>query len=184
MNSSTSACLLRGINVSGKNMIRMDDLAGLFRGLGFENVSTYLQSGNVIFSHGGQMPAQQIATIIFSAISEEMGLEVPVIIRSRQEISNILINNPFINRDNLGMDRLYVTMAQFTPSEKHLSDLSSLSFTPERIEIQGKDIYFYSPDGYGRAKLNNNYLEKKAGVTCTTRNWKTIMALGSMMNDA
>ncbi|MFN8211914.1 MAG: DUF1697 domain-containing protein [Bacteroidales bacterium] len=180
MKDEVCVCLLRGINVSGKNMIRMPVLQELFSGLGYRNIATYVQSGNIVFTHSGKETGILTAEIE-KVIKEKLNLEVPAVIRTRAEIKTILENNPFYDSSPDGADRLYVTMLKTSPSVAKLSELKEIDFSPEKLSIRGLDAYIFCPDGYGRAKLNNNFIEKKSGSVATTRNWKTINALNEMM---
>jgi uncharacterized protein (DUF1697 family) len=181
MANNSSVCFLRGINVSGKNMIKMADLVKVFTSVGFKNVSTYLQSGNVIFSHENSLEGTVAAETISSAIKKSLGLDVPAIIRSAAEIDSILRGNIFINRDKTDIEKIYVTMLGKDADSDRLSNLVKADYLPERLNHSGNEIYIFCPDGYGRAKLNNNFIEKKLAVTATTRNWKTMLAVSGML---
>jgi uncharacterized protein (DUF1697 family) len=182
MNESTSVCFLRGINVTDKNVIKMADLTKLFSELGFKDISTYLQSGNVVFSHNEGLKDTDLKSLIYSAIQKKIGLDIPVIFRNKSDIDIILKNNVFLNNENADIVKLYVTMLETDPEISRIENLKMKDFTPERFEILGREIFLFCPNGYGRAKLNNNFLEKKLGSKATTRNWKTITAIAGLMN--
>jgi uncharacterized protein (DUF1697 family) len=170
--------LLRGINVSGQKKIKMSDLKLLFEEMGFQDVQTYIQSGNVIFSSkeksGGKLEAK-----ISSAIKRKFGFDVQVIILSQEEIEYTLKNNPFIKRKKED-DRLYVTFLSNAPSKENIQRLNSTDYSPEEYIIDGKLVYLYLPNGAGKAKINNNLFENKLKVDGTTRNWKTVKALSEL----
>jgi uncharacterized protein (DUF1697 family) len=176
-------CFLRGINVSGKNMIKMNDLTALFKKLGFSDVSTYLQSGNVVFRSDKSLSEKNTHDKIKKGIANEFGMDVPVLIKSGEELSEILRRNPFMEEKGIEADKLHVTMLDSVPGKDKTDLLFKSDFSPERFAVSGKDIFLYCPDRYGRAKLNNNFLEKKLGVTATTRNWRTITNLIEMTNN-
>jgi uncharacterized protein (DUF1697 family) len=182
MNEKSTVCFLRGINVSGKNMIKMADLTALFKGFGFADVLTYLQSGNVVFSNNKGLNESELSDLITTRIKKKLGFDVPVLFRTQTEIESILTNNNFINKEKSDSDRLYVTMLEEHPEKSKIDSLMLSDFSPERFEISGREVYLFCPDGYGRAKLNNNFFEKKLGITATTRNWNTIKAVADMMN--
>jgi uncharacterized protein (DUF1697 family) len=167
--------LLRGINVSGQKLIKMTDLKELFEAQGFQDVQTYIQSGNVIFKSGEKNIAK-LESKILSAIKKKFGFDVVVIVITPRLIEYGLKNNPFIKR-KADIERLYVTFLSDKPSEQSINKLDAVNFSPEEYFIYQKIIYLYIPHGYGKAKLNNNLFEKKLKVYATTRNWKTIDAL-------
>lgn len=173
--------ILRGINVSGQNMIKMADLSQLYLKLGFADPATYLQSGNVIFKDKGSLTEDQLVKKISSAILSDMGFKVPVILRRLDEMQKIHSNNPFIGEKNIDTDKLHVTFLSELPEQNKVDTLRLRDFNPERFVIAGREIYLYCPDGYGRAKLNNNFLERNLSVTATTRNWKTVSALSAII---
>ena len=172
--------LLRGINVSGQKKIKMSELKTLFESLGFQNVETYIQSGNVIFS-SKEKSTSNIAGIISSAIENKYNFDVQVLILTQQEINQALENNPFI-KNKKEIERLYVTFLSAKPSIENIIKLNESDFSPEEHSINEKIIYLFLPNGAGKAKLNNNYIENKLKVTCTTRNWKTVTALSELVN--
>jgi uncharacterized protein (DUF1697 family) len=181
MNEISMVCFLRGINVSGKNMIKMADLTALFKGFGFADVSTYLQSGNVVFSNNKGLKESELSDLITKRIKDKLGMDVPAVIRNRNEMESILLNNKFVNIGKTDPERLYVTMLREAPDKNRGESLMLEDFSPEKFYISGRDIYLCCPDGYGRAKLNNNYFEKKLASVATTRNWKTISNIAEMM---
>jgi uncharacterized protein (DUF1697 family) len=115
MNINPTVCFLRGINVSGKNMIKMSDLTALFKGFGFADASTYLQSGNVVFSNNKGLNEADLIKLITTRIKNKLGLDIPVIIRNKEQIDSILINNNFINNEKADIDKLYVTILEVNP---------------------------------------------------------------------
>jgi uncharacterized protein (DUF1697 family) len=176
---NTFVSLLRGINVSGQKRVLMPELKSMYETLGFTRVTTYVQSGNVVFE-SDRLEETQIAPTIEAEIARIFGFPVSVIVRGRDDLRRILAANPFIERKNIDTKRLYVTFLRDLPS----LELSSNLITPpesddEFLEI-GKEIFLYCPGGYGRTKLSNNYFEKKLWVIATTRNWNTVKALSEM----
>ena len=171
--------ILKGINVSGKNSIKMSDLKIVYKNIGFENVTTYIQSGNVVFE---SKPQKNINTLIEENIAETFGFEVPVIIRTKEEIQNIVQENPFLKEKNIEIDKLHVTFLSEIPTKENSSNLPIDNFEPDKFLVKNKEVYVYCPDGYGNTKLNNNYFEKKLKVKATTRNWKTTNKLCDILN--
>ena len=170
--------LLRGINVSGQKKIKMSDLKSLFEDLGFLNVETYIQSGNVIFSSNETL-VEIIATKISSGIKRKFGFDVQVIILTPKEIDSALKNNPFMKMKE-ETKWLYIIFLSNTPLKENIQKLNSTDYSPEEYKIIGKLVYLFLPKGAGKAKLNNNLFEHKLKVTGTTRNWNTIKTLSEL----
>jgi len=171
--------LLRGINVSGQKKIKMSDLKLLFEEIGFQNVETYIQSGNVIFS-SKDLSANKLETNISSGIKKKFGFDVQVFILTPKEIENTFNNNPFIKKKK-EIEKLYVTFLSNVPLNENIQKLNSTDYSPEEYKIDGRQIYLFFPDGYGKAKLNNNLFEHKLKLNGTTRNWKTIKTLSELI---
>jgi uncharacterized protein (DUF1697 family) len=170
--------LLRGINVSGQKQIKMAELKTLFENIGFKNVETYIQSGNVIFA-SKEKSIKKLEDKISSGIKNKFGFDVQVIVIISSEIEYILKTNPFLKKKDA--DKLYVTFLSIIPSVENVEKLNSVNYLPEEYVIDGRYIYLFFTNGYGRAKLNNNYFENKLKVFCTTRNWKTVVALSDLL---
>jgi len=167
--------LLRGINVSGQKQIKMPDLKSLFEEVGFQKVETYIQSGNVIFS-SREKSFEKLEHKIFSAIKKKFGFDVTVIVITPEEIESVLKNNPFIKKKK-DVEKLYVTFLAKSPSDENIKKLNATNYSPEEYYIHERYVYLFVPNGYGKAKLNNNFFENKLKVFGTTRNWKTVNKL-------
>ncbi len=173
---TTYISLLRGINVSGQKLIKMNALKTMYRQLNFQNIETYLQSGNVIFSDDKSNPSDLAATIS-SKIQEQFGFDVPVIVFKVDELKAIKEANPF--KDDLRMDQqfLHVTFLASDPKIIDFELIAAKKSPGEEIVLIKKAVYLYCPNGYRRTKLTNNFLETKLQVGATTRNWKTVNEL-------
>lgn len=171
--------LLRGINVGRHKRIKMTDLIMAFESIGFENIKTYLQSGNVIFEHNA-VDESKIAEEIKAKINETFGFSVNVIIRTDDELENIVSLNPFVGKNGIELDKLHVTFLTDIPDPEIISNLDINKDETERFESIGREIYLYCPNGYGRTKLTNDVFEKKLNTVATTRNWKTTNKLLEM----
>jgi uncharacterized protein (DUF1697 family) len=172
--------LLRSINVGGRNKIAMADLRELVTSLGYREVATYLQSGNVVFTGSGA--ATRAAGKIEQAIEASLGLTVPVVTRTASEWRRAVEGNPFASR---GSDpkTVHVTFLGAQPDPTKVAALTDLAghFGDDEFVVVGAEVYLYCPGGYGETKLHNAYLERRLGVTATTRNWRTVGALAEMV---
>jgi uncharacterized protein (DUF1697 family) len=176
------ASILRGINVSGKKQIRMADLAALYESLGFGNVRTYIQSGNVIFE-AADGKAKKIVQDIEQAIKKRYGFDVPVLVRARAEMRATISANPFLKEKAIDTSKLHVSFLERAPGNSVVSTFSPGPLGEDRYVIKGCDVYLYCPGGYGKTKLSNSFLEKQLGVSATTRNWKTVNVLNDLLNE-
>ncbi len=168
--------ILRGINVGGKKVIKMDALRNMYENLGFKNVTTYIQSGNVIFK-GNEAELTQITEIISQQIEKDFGFSVPVIVLMIQNLQSIIYNNPFVKDGNKDISHLHVTFLSPDINPSNKNDIESKKQEEEEVSISEKAIYLYCPKGYGKTKLNNTFIESTLQVTATTRNWKTTTKL-------
>jgi uncharacterized protein (DUF1697 family) len=175
----TFLAMLRSINVGGRNRIPMADLRALVAALGFSEVTTYVQSGNVVF--GGTGSPKNVAGAIEKGIAAELGLAVPVVVRSKRQFHAIVDGTPFADLD-VDPKLLHVTFLGEIPGPEAVTQLAGLAgqFGDDRCEVAGENAYLYCPGGYGETKLSNAYLERRLGVTATTRNWRTVTTLAEM----
>jgi uncharacterized protein (DUF1697 family) len=176
---STFISMLRGINVGGQKKIRMETLRGIYEELGFTNVRTYVQSGNVVFESTEQ---DQVVLVkrIEAHIEQTCGYAVEVFIRQAHELQRILAGNPFLNDRNEDPSKLYVTFLYQPPPEDGWRKLTPPSGTPDEFAPGKMAIYLLCPNGYGKTKLSNSFFERKLGLPTTTRNWNTVNALYKM----
>lgn len=171
----TYIALLRGINVSGQKKIKMADLKLHLEELNFENITTYIQSGNIIFTTNSKNIIK-LEKLISDKIKEKYGFDVDVIIKTLTEFEYTLNNNPFIKQKK-DPTKIYLTFLHSLPTETNIDQLKLVDYSSEEYIMDGKNIFFYAANGYGTAKMNNNFFEKKLKVIATTRNWKTINKL-------
>ena len=173
----TYIAIIRGINVSGKHKVPMAELRKLCEGLGWQNVRTYIQSGNVIFETA---VAENLTGKLEDLIANNFGFRVPVLVRTAEEMVQVVKNNPFGNKPDFEAEKLYVTFMAETPQPDKPEAIKAFTFEPEEYIISEKEIYIYCTNGYGNTKLENLFFEKKLKVTCTTRNWRTVNQLVTM----
>ena len=167
--------ILRGINVGGNRIIKMDALKQLFVELGCTNVQTYIQSGNIIYQSKKAINESMIA----KAIQINFGFNVSVINLTSKELELIIANNPFAKNKKNDPNHFHVT---FLSAQPVLEKIELLKKQEEAFHYINKAIYLYCPDGYSKSKLSNNFIENKLGVTATTRNWKTCNQLVEMLD--
>jgi uncharacterized protein (DUF1697 family) len=177
---TTYVSILRGINVGGAKKILMSDLKHIYEELGFIKVTTYIQSGNVIFQAYNDYSDEKTAKAVEKALFEKYGYEVPVLVRTAEEMENTMKNNPFIRDRNLDPEKMHVTFLAELIKKENLEIITKYDYSPERFEIIGKDVFLYCPNGYGKTKLNNSFFENKLKVSATTRNWRTVNTLGEI----
>lgn len=173
--------ILRGINVGGQKAVKMEDLRALYKLQGFENVISYIQSGNVIFGSPSKT-VSKLQTTIQNAILEKYSLEVHIEIRSASEIARVVADFPFGEPD-LAKDgaRFLVTFLSRAPTKDMVGNLRRYVRVPEQLVIRGREAFLHCPGGYGKSKLSNSFLEKKLGVQATTRNLKTVTKLRELL---
>jgi len=164
--------ILRGINVSGQKLIKMDALRKSYENMGFHNVTTYLQSGNVIFT-GNEFEINDLEQKISRQIEKDIGFEVPVIVLTIDKLQKIIENSPFLKDPDKDQAFLHVTFLSTKPDYFDRVTIEDKKQNGEEIFFTDSAVYLYCPNGYGRTKLNNNFLEAKIKVGATTRNWKT-----------
>ena len=175
----TYISLLRGINVSGQKKIIMKDLKALYESLGFENVETYIQSGNVVFE--SELKENTLIDKIEKEIQIKYGFEVPVQVGSVDTFDDMMKACPFSDLDLVAEGtRVMVTFLASVPSVEHVQKLMTYVKEPERLVVVGREVYLYCPNGYGKTKLSNNFIENKLKVNATTRNWKSVLKLSSL----
>jgi len=167
--------ILRGINVGGKRKILMADLKSLYSKLGYKNVISYIQSGNVIFD-AKETDHQKIEAKIYKAINKAYGFEVPVVVRSVEEIKHAVANNPFA-KNKTETESLHLTFLKEIPSTENLEKIATYDYSPDKFKIIDKDVFLICSGKYHKSKLTNNFFEKKLKVAATTRNWKTVNKL-------
>lgn len=172
----TYISILRGINVSGSNLLKMDLLREMCKDLGFRNVNTYIQSGNVVFQYD-ESPMEELEQLISTEILKRSGMNVPVLVREYSELKSISEQNPFLQENKADISALYITFLSSYPADRLLQRLKNSSYLPEEFVISGRTVYLYCPNGYGKARLSNSFFENKLKVKATTRNMNTLSEL-------
>lgn len=172
----TYIALLRGINVGGHRKVPMAELRDLLTKIGFSNVKTYIQSGNVIFQTK-EIPFLQLENGIRKSIETHFGFEVSVMVRTRQQLQKIFDDCPFSEDQK---SNSYFAILSHIPQEDLVEVAYEKVYEHEEYKIINDGLYFYSDKGYGNAKFSLNYFEKKLKVNATARNYKTMLKLLSL----
>ena len=163
--------LLRGINVGGHKKVLMADLKTLFISIGFTDIITYIQSGNVVFL---AEESDQWDVVISARIKENYGWDVPVLVRTSKQLAAVLHHCPFSEEKK---EKSYFTLFQEEPCKDAIADFNALDFPGEEFHLNKRCLYFFCAEGYARVKMNNNLIERKLKVRATTRNYKTLQKL-------
>jgi len=173
---TTHLALLRGINVSGHNMIKMEALKTTLEAIGFQNVATYIQSGN-IFVDTEEENAAAVGFKIKQEIFKVFGHEVPVVVIGKSDLEACLKNNIFLKDAAVDTKKLYVAFISTTLRSDSINDLRISQFKPDEASIDANRIYIKYAVGAGKTRFDQKYIEKKLNVTATIRNWNTVMQL-------
>lgn len=177
--SATYVALLRGINVGGKNMLPMNDLRGMFTDAGCRDAQTYIQSGNVIFRADPDVVAPLLG-VITARIAERFGYRVPVLLRTTEQIGDVIRHNPFVAA-GAAEETLHVLFLADRPSAVSVDSLDPNRSPPDAFIVRGQEIYLRLPNGAGRTKMTNTYFDTKLATTSTGRNWRTVNTICALM---
>ena len=172
--------ILRGINVGGKRKILMADLKELFIEIGFADIQTYIQSGNIIFNTKRKDDNIELANKIEQSIAKNYDFKVPVIVRNVEELNEAISNNPFFEKNDI--ERLHLTFLKEVPETEKLDKIKTYDYSPDKFEIKDKNVFVYCSGKYSDSKLTNKFFESKLKVLATTRNWKTVLKLLELLN--
>jgi len=174
---TTYVAMLRGINVSGRNALAMDDLRALIADVGGTDVRTYIQSGNAVFR--SRRSPSAIIRSLEGGLESILGPTVAVLVRTKDELDGVIKTNPFVRRrEDVGS--LHVTFLGAAPDPESVVAAAQRRIDGDEFQVVGREVYLFCPHGYGKTKLTNTLFEKKLGSTATTRNWKTVTTLVSM----
>jgi uncharacterized protein (DUF1697 family) len=174
--SGTSlVALLRGINLGSRNRVAMAELRELFARLGHAGAVTHLQSGNVIFTVPRRPPAG-LAKKIEKAIADELGVPSKIILRTRDELAEVVTNNP-LPKGTSEPTKLMVSFLSAPADPKLAAQLDPDLSAPDEFRVVGREVYLWYPNGLHKSKLSNALFERKLGVDGTMRNWSTVTKL-------
>jgi uncharacterized protein (DUF1697 family) len=174
----TYAAFLRAINLGSRNKLAMPRLREIVEALPATDVTTHVQSGNVVF-RSSLRSAAKVEAALEKALQQEAGLDVRVMVRTPAQLKRLLDSCPFADRCD-DPTRLHVTFLEEKPHKARVEAIDPAGFLPDEFAVEGQDVFLFCPDGYGRSKLSNAYFEKKLGVAGTTRNWRTVTTLAEL----
>jgi uncharacterized protein (DUF1697 family) len=178
----THLALLRGINISCHNMIKMDVLISTLENIGFQNIRTYIQSGNVFLDSNEESPAK-IAFIIKQEIYKVFGFDVPIIVISKSDLEACFSNCNFLKETEIDTKKLYVAFVSKELKPENINDLKMSQFKPDEVQIDCTRIFIKYHIGAGKTRLDQKYIEKKLNLTATIRNWNTVTQLLKMYEE-
>ena len=179
---TTHLALLRGINVSGHNMMKMEALKTTLEAIGFQNVQTYIQSGNV-FVDTEEGNAAKVGFQIKQEIFKAFGHEVPIVVIAKADLENCLKNNLFLKEKDADTKKLYVAFVSIALRSDSINDLKMSQVKPDEAYIDESRIYIKYAVGAGKTRFDQKYIEKKLNVTATIRNWNTVTQLLKMYEE-
>ena len=171
--------MLRGINIGPHKRMKMERLRASCEALGFEQVKTYIQSGNLVLRTGKLRP-EALSKKLEERIVHDFGFSSDIIIRSKKELQQIVTGNPLLRERGVDQGKLHVVFAREAPSPAAIRKLESLTLEPDKVHHAGKDIYFYFPNGVSGSSLWKHPLDRVLEVPGTMRNWKTVTTLCEM----
>ena len=174
--------LIRGINVGGHKIVKMDRLRAALEKLGFQKVQTYIQSGNIVF----QLPKQSPSTIsktIKDAVGKEFGHSAEIITLTADEVKATLDGNPFLKKKGIDITKLHVLFLSGRPEAADINKLAAIPSRDDQFEWRDECIYLYLPNGAGESKLATAPFNKLLSVQATARNWNTVNRLHQMAQD-
>jgi uncharacterized protein (DUF1697 family) len=174
--------LLRGINVGGRKKVPMARLREVLEAAGFEDVKTYVQSGNVVLSAPRRSPAK-IGREIEAAIEAEFGFDVAVVMRTRDELAALVEDDPLGDVATNPTYRVVVFLAEKLDRSR-LADVDPDAFSLEAFELRDREIVMWAPEGQRDSRIVKTLTEKRTGVVGTARNWRTVEKLLAMADDA
>ena len=175
MKPSVYVAFLRGINVGGKNKLPMKELSAIFGLAGCTEVRTYIQSGNVVFKASATL-AKQLPVVVRAAIKKNVGHDVPIVIRTAEELASVARSNPFLAA-GASPETLHVAFLDSEPAPRAMAALDPARSPGDEFVARGREIYLRLPNGVARSKLTNAYFDRALATTSTIRNWRTVLEL-------
>jgi len=176
---NTYIALFRGINVGGKNILKMAALKEVLQKSPFQEAQTYIQSGNVVFKSIIKAP-HLLAYQLEKLVKDTFGIDVPIIVLRKKELEDIIKSNPFPPETKDEISKLYISYIKGEINTNSIESFAKSTITNDKFHISKKNIYTFYDVKYSASKLNNMRYEKKLNCIATTRNWKTTLKLLEM----
>ncbi len=170
----TLVALVRGINVGGRNSVPMAELRSVLEALGLEDVTTYIQSGNVVFR--SRAAVKTLPASMEDAIADAFGVRPTVLLRTPAELMAVVESNSFLSA-GADASKLHVVFLERKPAAVDAKRLDPDRSPPDAFELVGRELYLHLPNGAGRSKLGIDYVERVLRVRATQRNWNTVLKL-------
>lgn len=171
--------MLRGVNLGPHHRLKMDALRAVYESLGFTDVQTYVQSGNVVFRTNSRDLAA-VAQRIENAIERKFGFHADAIVRTTAEMRRTVERNPFAARRDVEPNKLLVTFLAGDPDSEARNKLLQMKTDPDEVRVEGREVYIYFASGLARPKLSWMQVAKMLKTSGTGRNWNTVEALLEM----
>jgi uncharacterized protein (DUF1697 family) len=171
--------LLRAVNLPGHNKVKMDELRDLYESLGLRGAQTYVASGNVVFKTDVKDMAR-LQKKIEDAIEEAYGFRTGVMLRTSNEMKDIIRRNPFAKRSSIEPNKLVVSFLTGEPGAESKQKIAQIKVGPEELYLDGRELYIYYAGGIGTSKLTAALIERALKVSGTARNWNTVTKLLEM----
>ena len=168
--------LLRAVNVAGHQMVAMADLRDMLAALGYTDVKSLLQSGNLVF-RGKPQESEKVEHLLQKSAAERLDLQTEFFVRTAAEWKAIVAANPFPAEAKKDPGHLVVMALKRAPERARFAELQQSIAGREVVRGHGREAYITYPDGQGRSRLTNALIEKKLGTRGTARNWNTVMKL-------
>ncbi len=172
----TYILLLRGVMPTGKNKVPMATLRQILTDAGYEDVRTWIQSGNVVVSTKDD--AKTLSQHVRKLIQKQIGADIAVVVKTPKEIDFVLKQMPF--KGDCDPARVFYTLFNGAPQQSLIEQIRDLDYGDEKLYVTPQAAYLYIPGSAARSKLSNNYIEKKLRITATTRNYNTLSKLLAM----
>lgn len=171
--------MLRGVNLGGRKILKMNALRALYESLKFEDVATFIQSGNVVF-RTKERDLNKVAKRIGNGIEKSFAFRPEVVLRTAEEMRGVIARNPFAGRKDVQPSKLLVWFLATAPDAEARKKLETVKKQQEELHLHERELYIYFPDGQGRSKLSLPAVDRALKILGTGRNWNSVMKLMEM----
>lgn len=179
---TTHVALLRAVNVAGKNMVAMAGLREMLEELGFTDVKSLLQSGNLVFG-SNRLAGPALENKLESETAKRLKVSCDYFVRTADEWAKVVAQNPFPDAAEYDPGHLVVMFLKAAANAKAVKSLEAAIQGPETVRTKGQQLYVVYPAGIGRSKLTNALIEKHLGTRGTGRNWNTVLKLAELVDE-